>query len=230
MIKAITLDVAGTLIKPRAPVGEIYSAIAAHHGARLDGVALNQGFRSVFPRMPPMAFAQCDRTELERRERAWWRHLVQQVTNAAGGIEAFDAFFTELYDYFASGDAWHVYPEVLSFLRELERLHIPTAVVSNFDSRLLRVLSELNITPLVGPIFFSTAAASAKPDATIFNLAIDALELEASVCLHLGDDCKADLVGANNAGMQARLLVREGEQELGDAEIRNLSEALQLLA
>lgn len=229
MIKAVTLDVAGTLIKPSAPVGAIYMRIAALHGASLDAQKLDQGFKSHFPTMPPMSFGQVASTELDGLERDWWRDLVRKVTDDAGGIAAFDGFFDELYEYFATAQAWSVFPEVDEFLLALSARGIATAVVSNFDSRLIKVLDALDLSRRVGPIIFSTAAGSAKPHADIFAQALLALDIRAEVCLHIGDDRRTDLEGATQAGLAARLLMRDSAQQLNAPYIGKLTEALTVL-
>ena len=67
MIKALTLDAAGTLIYPRENVGSSYCRIAAEFGALLDASALAQAFKSVFADMPPMACDASDAADRTRR-------------------------------------------------------------------------------------------------------------------------------------------------------------------
>ena len=227
MIKALTLDAAGTLIYPRENVGTSYCRIAAEFGALLDASALAQAFKSVFADMPPMACDASDAADLDAQERDWWRHLVRQVTNRAGGIKAFDAYFDRLYAYFAQPNAWGLYDEVLPLLQTLRARGISSAVVSNFDSRLLPILQGLGVSELVGGVVYSTAANSAKPDAGIFRQATALLDLPAAHCLHLGDHPIADYQGARAAGLQALLVHRGAPDQMPATDcITNLSEAL----
>ena len=78
MIKALTLDAAGTLIYPRENVGSSYCRIAAEFGALLDASALAQAFKSVFADMPPMACDASDAADLDAQERDWWRQLMAE--------------------------------------------------------------------------------------------------------------------------------------------------------
>lgn len=234
-IKAVTLDAAGTLIKTRRPVGQIYCDIAARHGASLDPAALGRGFAATFSTMPPMAFAelrgQAVAAEiLDELERDWWRRLVREVTDHAGGVRAFEPFFTALYDYFATAEAWSLYPEVDAFLTAIAASNLQVAVISNFDSRLLAVLEGLGVGDRVGPIIFSTGAGSAKPDAGIFEDTVAELGRDPSECLHLGDNADADYAGAREAGMRALLLQRSPGIRLNAHEIRTLTEALPRLS
>ncbi|MEM7405592.1 MAG: HAD-IA family hydrolase [Pseudomonadota bacterium] len=235
-IQAVTLDAAGTLIKTRRPVGDIYCGIAADHGASLDPAALGSAFADVFAAMPPMTFPElrgrrAPPDELDRLERRWWGLLVKDVTDRAGGVPAFEPFFTDLYDYFATAQAWVLYPEVEPFLDVLAQREMQVAVVSNFDSRLVTVLRALGIAERVGPIVYSTAAGSAKPDAGIFFDALAALARDPGECLHLGDSASADYDGAVAAGLQAGLLRRNARSDhaLETYELRALTEAVRLL-
>ena len=165
--------------------------------------------------------------DLDAQERDWWRHLVRQVTNRAGGIKAFDAYFDRLYAYFAQPNAWVLYDEVLPLLQTLRARGISSAVVSNFDSRLLPILQGLGVSELVGGVVYSTAANSAKPDAGIFRQATALLDLPAAHCLHLGDHPIADYQGARAAGLQALLVHRGAPDQMPATDcITNLSEAL----
>ena len=216
-IEAVTLDAAGTLIGVARPVGETYAAIARAHGAALERDALARGFRDEFPRMRPMAFGRLAGAALDIAERDWWRELVRRVTDRAGGVTGFDAYFDALYAHYASRDAWRLYDEVPGVLRRLAARGVPVAVVSNFDSRLPGILDALGVGGLVTAVVHSTAAGAAKPDARIFHAALAALGTRAARTLHAGDSHAADYRGALGAGMQAVHLVRGGAPRDGDA-------------
>jgi putative hydrolase of the HAD superfamily len=208
-IEAVTLDAAGTLIAPARPVAQTYAALAAPFGAQLDTRALGLAFRSQFAQMPPMAFGKLPAASVEVEERRWWRRLVEGVTREAGGVPAFDDYFEHLYAYFGTPAAWTVYDDVWPLLDGLKARAIPTAVVSNFDSRLLTVLDGLQLTGAFNAVVYSTQTGTAKPGAAIFASAAHQLRTPMPACVHIGDNPAADLEGARAAGMQARLVVRE---------------------
>lgn len=222
-IEALTLDAAGTLIGVSRPVGETYAELASLHGATLDPEALARGFREIFPGMRPMAFGDPGAAGIETAERAWWRELVRAVSDRAGGVPDFDAYFERLYAHYARGDAWTVYAEVPGMLQRVAARGIPVAVVSNFDSRLPGILHQLHLTDDLGPVIHSTAAGAAKPDPRIFRHALTALGAGAARTLHAGDSYEADYRGARAAGMQALHLVRgRADPRAGPARIADL--------
>src|SRR5262245_43181337 len=141
--RAVTLDAAGTLFTVSRPVDQTYAQFALAQGVRLSPDRLAEGFRREFSRMPPLAFPAAPSGRIRDLERGWWRELVQRVVAESGQIEDFDRYFDALYDHYAHANAWHVYPEVQGVLARLKDLDLRLAVVSNFDSRLERILHEL---------------------------------------------------------------------------------------
>lgn len=104
---------------------------------------------------------------------------------------AFDAFFAERHNV-------TLYPDALPALEFLAQRY-PLVSLSNGNANLQRV----------GLAGFFRASLSAfefgvgKPDARIFHAAAGALDLLPEQVLHVGDDTVLDVLGAQNAGMQA---------------------------
>jgi len=209
--RAISLDAAGTLIHVRRPVGETYATLARTHGIPVEAAALSKAFRTVFPRMSPLAFGTgSDAAARERQERDWWRTLVRACLGPHGQHPGFGAFFDELYAYYAGVQAWALYPEVAQVLDALDRAAIPAVVVSNFDSRLHGVLEQLGVHGRFRQVLCSSEVGVAKPDRRIFAAACEALGATPAATLHAGDSRGADFDGARAAGLQALLVCRGG--------------------
>lgn len=225
---AVLLDAAGTLIRPSAPVGETYAAVAKRYGAALEAGKLAQVFGEVFGEMPDLAFDGTSMEELQRLEREWWRTLVQRVVARAGSsIGDFDSFFETLYEHYAQGHAWECFPEVPSVLDELRARGCKIAVVSNFDSRLPGILQALGIHDKVDAVVYSTQAGSAKPDPTIFGRALAALGVAPQRAIHVGDSVGADVEGAVAAGLEGALIRRDDASAGGPWPVlRSLDELL----
>lgn len=208
-IRGISLDAAGTIIEVKSPVAQTYAEIANRHGIPVDARVIGKAFRTVFPRMSPLAFGTIDGPELERQEQAWWRTLVRNCLGRFGQHPGFNAFFAEVYQHYAKPEAWRLFDDVRPLLAALDARGIPVVVVSNFDSRLHAILRGFELREGFREVLCSSMVGSAKPDRQIFVAACAILDVQPAQVLHAGDDRRADYEGARNAGLCARWLQRQ---------------------
>ena len=177
----MSLDAAGTLITVAEPVGVTYARLAAAHGIEVSPAQLGEGFRAVYPRMPPLAFEGLAGDALVAAERDWWRMLVARVFGeAAATAPGFEPFFAAVYAHYAAADAWRVYPEVRAVLAELRARGLRLVVTSNFDTRLHGILAGLDLRVAFEAVVCSSEAGAAKPDAHVFAVACAAIWMASS--------------------------------------------------
>jgi HAD superfamily hydrolase (TIGR01549 family) len=81
-----------------------------------------------------------------------------------------------------------------------------TAVISNADGGIERVLTRCGIADCFESITDSGIVGVEKPRAEIFEAALASMKASASESLYVGDVYSVDYVGARNAGMEAVLL------------------------
>ena len=229
-IKAVFFDAAGTLIKPARSVGESYAAIAAKHGKEVSSTNITERFRTCFDAAPRLAFPGATEDTVAALERDWWKSLVAQVFEPWSPFVRFEEYFAELFAYFASPNAWTLYPEVLETLTSLKERGLILDVISNFDSRLVRILDGLGAGAQFENIFVSSRVGYAKPDGRIFNAALSCHGLAPAQALHVGDSEINDLSGANQAGLKG-ILVERGKTSAAPASdrINSLRSILALL-
>jgi putative hydrolase of the HAD superfamily len=212
-IRAVFFDAAGTLIKPTRRVGESYAIVAKKYGMDIAPSDITERFRLCFDASPPLAFPGATATQLAALEREWWKNLVLRVFEPWGRIERFDDCFTELFEYFAGAAAWTLYFEVAATLAALKQRGLILDVISNFDSRLHRILAGLGIADQFDEVFVSSAVGHAKPDPRIFQAALHRHGLASADVAHIGDSETNDIRGASNLGLKAILVDRSGQQE-----------------
>ncbi len=230
VIKAIFLDAAGTLIKPARQVGTSYSILAEKYGMAVPPAEMTERFRCCFKDSLPLAFPGATGSELMALERAWWRDLVSRVFEPWDRFERFDDYFAELFEYFAGAAAWTVYPEVPATLAALKARGLVLDVISNFDSRLHRILAGLGIADHFDDVIVSSAVGYAKPDPRIFQAALQRHGLDVTQAVHIGDSETNDLRGASAVGLKAILLNRshQGASLVGSC-VSSLDEILPLV-
>ena len=225
-VEAVLLDAAGTLIRPRETVGQTYAEVAARFGIERTPEQLSRGFAEVFGAMPDLAFDWTSEEDLVRKEKAWWRALVNRVISASTrDANALEDCFEALYAHYAGGRAWQCFPEIPAVLNALRKRGLALAVVSNFDSRLPGILQDLGIGDYFNGVVYSSRAGSAKPDPAIFKQALDALGIPPERAVHVGDSVPADIDGAAAAGMTGFLIHRDrSSSDRSDSVIRSLAE------
>lgn len=106
--------------------------------------------------------------------------------------------------FYAARQRVEFFDDVMPALRWLSA-RFPLVAVSNGNA-------DLRLTG--GSEFFraslsAAAVGVAKPDAAIFHLAAQTVNVAPENLLHVGDDYRLDVEGALNAGLQAAWLVRE---------------------
>lgn len=204
--QVIFLDAVGTLFDVRGSVGEIYAQLAQDFGVQVSVENVQQAFVQSFRASGPAAFPGVELQAIPEYEFQWWRAIAEQTFRQVGVFEqfaSFSDFFTHLYAYFATADAWFVYPEVPLVLEHWQRQGISLGVLSNFDSRLYKVLQILELAEFFQSVTISTEVGAAKPNAAIFQAALQKHGLTAGeVAWHIGDSYREDYEGAKAAGLQ----------------------------
>lgn len=201
---AVLFDAAETLFTTRGTVGEIYHAVAQRFGSQATAGEIQRAFQRQFRHSGPLS------TESEQ---TWWRDVVHRVFLDVGMVENFEEFFAEVYDQFRDSRGWRLFPETRTVLDRLRQAGVKLGVVSNFDSRLYTVLSDLQILDAFATITISSETGYAKPHPGIFAAAVRTAEVQASRALFTGDSLMDDYNAARDAGLDAYLLDRTGRYE-----------------
>jgi len=201
-IRAIVFDVGGTLLYPADPIGETYARFARARGVKLPAEATTTAFREAMKSCSPRhkGTIPCD-----GNDRAWWKQVVSRslLDRAFADPAAFDAFFEEVYLYFAKPEAWGIYPEALEVLEALRDHPVELVALSNWDARLHTVLDGSGLGEYIPKRFISAELGWEKPDPAIYRHVAEFLRLPPTSLLSVGDDPKNDVEGPRKAGWQA---------------------------
>ncbi len=216
-VRAITLDVNGTLIHPPR-LFDIYSEVLAKHGIEVDPMELESVVRLVWQELEcSVRFGEDRFAAHPEGARGWWGRFADRVCEHLG-VERPSRFAkSELYDRFARAEAWEIYPEVSQVLNQLAARGVRLAVVSNWDERLPELLEDLGLAAGFEAIVYSAAVGAEKPHPAIFQRALDLLGEPPPLALHVGDRRREDVEGAQALGMRALHLDRHrGQGDLDD--------------
>jgi putative hydrolase of the HAD superfamily len=214
MIRAVLFDAVGTLFQSRGTIGEIY---AAAFDFQTDPAVIDAEFARLLKRRG---------TPLDRED---WKSLVASVFAGLGPFPRFDDFFERVYTVFQTRRGWVCYPETVPVLRTLRRHRFRVGVVSNFDARLSRVLSDLEIAPYFEAVVTPHSSGYAKPDPKIFKYALALLSVRAEEAIFAGDEPLQDVEAAARVGLKSVLIDRRSQSQDDATRLRDLSGILQIL-
>jgi putative hydrolase of the HAD superfamily len=193
-IDALIFDAGGVLVLPDASFGQL-ALRTLNHDSRLED----------WPRAYYSANLLLDSLELPD-----WGGMRRAIASAVGvPDDQLDAAVPLIEQLIASAP-WVPVDGVVDLLRSLGGAGYQLAVVSNAFGTVERQLQELGVCsvtgdgmPRVGVVIDSHVVGVAKPDARIFQLALDALGVEAARTVYVGDTVKFDVQGAEGAGLHA---------------------------
>ena len=228
-IRWIFFDAVGTLMHVRGSVGEIYGRQAAAFGFEpasspssetLIETAFREAFSDITLRYPHKLTE-----DSPEGEREWWRQVVRGTFHRIAPFPEVDQCFEQIYEVFRTTEAWeleHHAQELLSLLAADRNL----GIISNFDSRLEDVLTDLGIRSFFKQLTVPGLAGAAKPDPAIFRYAMDQVGADPGACLYVGDEVEDDYAAPRALGMRALLYNpqdRHPDWQEGD-QIRSLGE------
>jgi putative hydrolase of the HAD superfamily len=204
MIRVVTFDAAGTLIRLVHPPGRVYADTARQFGFELDPSRIQSAFKIVWESFPQPSETGAPRPD---DDRGWWRDLVAQTMKEASyRIDPFDDYFETVYERFRLPGVWELFPDVPGILAGLCRVGIRLGMISNFDRRLYDILAQLNVLDHFNHLIISSEIGIRKPAARIFEVAVHRFGVQAGEILHIGDEPDSDFAGARRAGFQALLV------------------------
>jgi putative hydrolase of the HAD superfamily len=209
--QTIFLDAVGTVFGVKGGVGAVYSTFARKFGVECDAGAVDRAFYQEFKVADPCVFAGVDVADIPAQEYLWWQEINRRTFTKLGKLEDFKdfgGFFSELYEYFATAAAWEVYPDSVPALERWQQQGVTLAMLSNFDTRLYRVLDALELRQYFSSVTISTETGAAKPAARIFQQALQTQQITPQNAWHIGDSELEDYQGATAVGITAWLLQR----------------------
>ena len=122
--------------------------------------------------------------------------------------------------------SFYAFPDAQPAIARLAEAGLKLAVVANWDVSLHDVLERVGLAGGFEAVVTAAAVGAAKPDPRPFEVAISRLGVEASQCLHVGDDPSTDVAGAEAAGMSALLVDRSGRASGSLADLTELAARL----
>lgn len=173
----------------------------------------------------------------ERAQRRELTYTEQRRVRIRAFLPGWDLADDELADDVFAGflgcyqAAWRAFDDAATAIDRARRAGLPVGILTNGDQAIQT--TKLQRTGLLRddvPVFASSALPAAKPDPRAYLTACARLGVDPAATLMVGDSLRHDVVGALNAGLQARLLDRHGRYDArtGDARIETVRSLAQV--
>ncbi|KAF8806424.1 HAD-like protein [Phlegmacium glaucopus] len=217
-IRLITFDALHTIITPRHPIHVQYSQVFAPFLGVLPPESIKNSFTKALKQV------QAEHPSYDKGAKQWWSDVIRRTAIGAGASRhALDKNLSDIVETlmvrFSSKEGYKAFDDAISTIRDLhDQQGIRTAIVSNGDNRIRKVLKDLSFPDSLQPVVLSEEEGIEKPSGRIFMKALELvngdLRTESTIrpeeCLHIGDELICDYNGAVAAGFNALLLRREG--------------------
>ena len=220
-ISLLTVDAAGTLLKPWPSVGAVYGKAARKKGIQVDDTDLDTQFGKAFNEVQKIAHKH------QGEEKEFWRKVVKLTFQPSYSGDLMDELFEELWELFARGEPWKLADQAVQTLTMLKDQNYRLAVLSNNDSRLRSVLRDLQVDHLFEHLFISSELGFEKPQREIFQAVEKTLQVNPQEIMHLGDSYSRDYFGAEESGWNPVLY---GSDTQAKVQIEKFPELLNLLS
>jgi putative hydrolase of the HAD superfamily len=200
-LRAVLFDVDFTLAKPGPDLGpEGYQRLGRRFGLELDPLRYAEARRHAVDTLER-------HPELDHDEEVWVVFTEQIVRGMGGNSNRAYECAVEMTRAWEHAQNFDIYEDVLPTLADLRRRGLKLGLVSNTgrDLQLFVRHHGLDVDAAVS----SGVHGKTKPHPTIFQAALDRLEVSAEDAAMVGDSVEDDVVGARAVGMRALLLDRE---------------------
>lgn len=191
-VKALFVDAAGTLLRPREPIGVTYTRFARARGHEADPVGVEHRFRA--------ALKSAAGQRQTGDGRAYWSRVVAESV----GVDD-ERLFEDLYEWYAQPKAWWIDTEALEVLGRIARQGVRLGIISNWDRRLRTLYQRFALERMFTVLICSAELGVEKPDPWIFKIACRTAGVSPRQAIHIGDDPEKDVAGANRAGLVGML-------------------------
>lgn len=203
-IRVVAFDAVGTLMYPEPSVDSVYFDIGLRHGSKLTKDEIKSRFGHAFQVFDRDNAAHEFRTS-EARELELWREV---VTTVLTDVDSPDACFKELWQWFATVDAWRLFDDVGNTFAALRSTGISIAIASNFDHRLHAICDGFPELESAQIRCVSSEAGYRKPSRGYYHRLAELCGCKPGEILMVGDTPLNDVEGAIDAGLLAVLIDR----------------------
>jgi putative hydrolase of the HAD superfamily len=210
VIEIVFFDAGETLLHPHPSFPELFSATCARHGIDVSPEEVAPVLFGMVRNMAEVAAEAgvANASASEHEAYRFWTHVYRRCL-AELSIEA-EWLADELYKVFSDGASYRLYDDALPAIEALKDAGYRIGLISNFEGWLEELLVELELGDVFEVSVISGLVGVEKPNARIYEIALDQAGVDPGVAAHVGDSLPNDIQPPVDLGMKAVLLDRAG--------------------
>jgi putative hydrolase of the HAD superfamily len=206
-VRAVSLDALGTLVALEPPAPRLVELLRERHGVVVDPPAAQRALRVEMAHYRGHCAGAGDAASLAALRADCAAILTRELGVAIAPAELLPTLLDSL--------RFSAFPEVPAALERWRAAGLALVVASNWDISLHDVLARTGLRELLDAVATSAEVGASKPDARLFEVALELVGAAPDQAIHVGDSLAADVEGALGAGLHAVWLRRA--QEAGEA-------------
>ena len=231
MIKAVSFDFYNTLVRFWPPLEEIQQAACHELGLTVREDAITRGYAvaDVLFNRENEDRPLSERSDEDRLE--FFGRYEQLILETAGIPVSFDLAQRVWKMAMSVPKDFIAFNDTVPALKQLREAGYKVGVITNLRRDLGQLCRQVGLSPYLDFTVSSEDAGMEKPHPPIFMAALKLAEAAPEEVVHVGDQLRSDVMGAQGVGMQAVLIDRSGygPDTVDCPKISSLSELSQLL-
>jgi len=202
-VRAVLLDVLGTLVELHSPASALREEIERRTGVDVGEERAAEAFAAEIGYYLAHHLEGHDMPAVEDlRDRCAEEIRRTLALNGLDHATAREAMLAAL--------RFRAFPDALPLLRALKERGVRVVAASNWDASLPDALERTGLAPYLDGAVSSAVVGAAKPDPAVFRAALELARREPGEAFHVGDSPQGDVEGARAAGIRVALLDRHG--------------------
>jgi len=231
MIKAVSFDFYNTLVRFWPPLEEIQQAACHEMGLTVQADAITRGYAvaDVFFNRENEERSLSSRTEEERLD--FFGRYEQMILETAGIPVSIDLARNVWKMAMSVPKDFVLFDDTVPALEQLREAGYKVGVITNLRRDLDQLIDRVGLTSHLDFMVGSGDVGMEKPHPPIFMAALEMVGAAPEEAVHVGDQIRSDVKGAQGVGMQAVLIDRSGygSEDANCITISSLSELSRLL-
>lgn len=208
--KSIFFDAGHTLLEAHPPSHKVYCAFCKQRGIEVSPEEMLEVMKRVWNEqfLPRISEDSHNHETDDEDDKRMWTEFCREVFQEVGFKDGVKPVVEKIYQFYATAQAWRLYPEVREVIATLREKGLFVGVISNWNSALPQIFIDLGISSHLDLIVTSAIEGVKKPSPLIFQRALLQAHSSPEETLYIGDTYSVDVLGAQKAGIQAILLDR----------------------